>query len=402
MKPSSIKKYIMITASVIVFGISNVNTQDLSDTSFIFNKIILSEEGVIAVDTNGNKWYYDFDEEQFLEGTGNIGLVDILIEERCTEKKTIKTMEKSITVGINQFVDGNIIAYGKVTVNGWVKGSIKSLNGKVLVTKSGRVDGNIEAPDIEVRNGGEVLGEVNITDISIGFDDIKQSYNIDEMIVVISLMLFIFFVGFLLLTLIPKKIQVFNQCFYENKLKTTLIGLLSLFLMPFLFALVIITIIGIALTPLIPFIYITGMVMGIVAFSSKLGMLIISKFNKSEINIYLTTFIGLTLISLGWVLTAVLLSNDDGLSYGFGIFTLVLMILITSYPICSGLGTALLTRFGFRPYKRLQDRRPTGKPSAPAPPPIPNLKDRLDSNDSTLISTKDDLGDKNNNKMGNN
>lgn len=389
MKPGNLVRVIVLTTLVSVLGFSITSSQDVTDTSVVFNKIILTEEGVIAVDTIGNKWYYDFDEEQFLEGTGNADLVNILIEQRCTEKKIIKTLEKSATVGNNQYVDGNIIVYGKVTVNGWVKGSIKSLSGKVLVTKTGRVDGNIEAPDVVIRNGGEVLGEVVITDISIGFDDIRESYNIDGVIIVLSLMLFIFFVGFLLLTLIPKKIEVFNQCFYENKLRTTLVGLLSLILMPLLFALVIITIIGIVVTPFIPFIYLIGMVMGIVAFSSKLGSILTSRFGKSKDNIYFTTFIGLTLLSLGWALTAILLSMDETVSYGFGITALVLMILISLYPIFSGLGSAVLTRFGFRPYQR-KYRQPSGKPSVPAPPPIPKLKDGIDNDNSTLIPPRDD------------
>jgi hypothetical protein len=378
-------KIIIITSLILLINIVNISSQELSDTSIVFNKILLTDEGIIAVDTNGNKWHYDFDEDQFIEGTGLVDSDDNPIEKRCTEKKYVNPLDRSISIGANQYVDGDIIVYGKVTVNGWVKGSVKSLNGKVLVTGSGRVDGNVEAPDIVIRDGGEVLGELVITDISIGFDEIKQSFDIDGIIIVISLMFFVFFVGFLLLALIPQKINIFNQCFYENKLKTTLIGFVSLFLMPLVFALVIITIIGIALTPLIPLIYLIAMIMGIVAFSNKLGKTISSKFVNSTGNIFFTTFIGLTLITSGWILTAILLGMDSGVSTGFGIFTLVLMILISAYPICSGLGAAVLTRFGFKPYKKLQDRQPSVKPSAPAPPPMPKLKNGMNDSNPSLV-----------------
>jgi hypothetical protein len=374
----------------------------MSDTSIVFNKILLTDEGILAVDTNGNKWYYDFDEEQFVEGTGLISSDEIPIEDRCIEKKYVNPLDKSITVGTDQYVDGNIIVYGKVTVHGWVKGSVKSFNGKVLVASTGRVDGNVEAPDIVLRDGGEILGEEIITDISIGLDDLKQSFDIDGVIIVISLMFFIFFVGFLLLALIPKKIEVFNQCFYENRLKTTMIGLASFFLMPLVFALVIITIVGIALTPLIPLIYTIAMIMGIVAFSNKLGNKVSSMFMKKSGNIFFTTFVGLTLISSGWILTAILLGMESGVSTGFGIFALVLMIIISGYPICSGLGSAVLTRFGFKPYKKLQDRQPSSKPSAPAPPPMPKLKNGFDNDSSSLVPPKIDPLSKRDNNSDNN
>ena len=65
-----------------------------------------------------------------------------------------------------------------------------------------------------------------------------------------------------------------------------MIGLASFFLMPLVFALVIITIVGIALTPLVPLIYIIAMIMGIVAFSNKLGNKVSSMFMKKSDNIF--------------------------------------------------------------------------------------------------------------------
>lgn len=386
-----IKLFIAICFVVFFTGMSNIHsqsantdefaddTQPISDT--IFNKISLSTEGVVARDTIGNNWFYDFNQEQFVAGDDKSEFSDIdsdpddflSVEERCTELRVIRSFEKRVTIREDEFVEGNIIAYGRVNIKGWVKGDVKSLNGRVLIASSGQVDGDITAPRIIIKEGGEVLGELEYTDIPFELDDIKKSFSVDGIIVVISLMMFFFFAGFLIMALMPNKLKTFNSCYNEKKVKTTLTGFMLILLMPVIVLLITITIVGIVIVPFVPFIYLLAIIMGAVAFSNQLGELIGTRLLHLKSNLYTNTFIGLVMITAGWLLTSILLGMSSEVSVGFGIFFLVIMIIISSYPICAGIGAAFITRFGFRSYENWANRQPKSfAPAAPAPPPIPN------------------------------
>ncbi|MEE8577853.1 MAG: polymer-forming cytoskeletal protein, partial [candidate division Zixibacteria bacterium] len=142
----------------------------------VFQEIKLSDEGVTAVDTAGNDWYYDFTVGTFVTGVlrdgseqrGPEGREDTgdypAIEVRCTEEISFKPLVSSALVGYDEFVDDDIIAYGRVTIKGWVKGDVTSIGKRVLVASSGRVDGDIAAPEIIVKEGGIVRGEQIIAD----------------------------------------------------------------------------------------------------------------------------------------------------------------------------------------------------------------------------------------------
>jgi hypothetical protein len=77
-----------------------------------------------------------------------------------------------------------------------------------------------------------------------------------------------------------------------------------------------------------------------------------------------------------WALVALIMGSDYGDSsgyHGMGVFLLVISILGTTYPFLTGIGAAVLTRFGFRPYVSRSETQTTVDQAAPepAPPPIP-------------------------------
>ena len=188
----------------------------LSDT--VFTEIILNKNGVEAYDSLGNKWFYDFQNEIFVRGERDIrdterrredrkDDVELSIEQRCTEKIKIKTLSKSATVGYDEYVNGDIIVTGRVSVKGWVKGDITSLNGRVLVSQSGRVDGDIAAPDIIVRDGGIVLGNQIISASPLNIENIGIDFSIDGIIIVLSISAFFVMLSFIILALMLQKQQ---------------------------------------------------------------------------------------------------------------------------------------------------------------------------------------------------
>jgi len=82
---------------------------------------------------------------------------------------------------------------------------------------------------------------------------------------------------------------------------------------------------------------------------------------------------GVTVLMGLWFVTAVLLGSGDSTTNDFGVFLLVVSILISSFPLCSGIGAALLTRFGFRECVNWKNRESENNQEVPSPepPPIP-------------------------------
>jgi len=349
--------------------------------SIVFDEISLTEDGVTAVDTAGIEYYYDFQQEAFVEGLSpdeeddfrdNNDRIDLPpIEERATKKLKVKKFEKSVLVGYDEYVSGNIIAYGSVTVKGWVKGDVKSLNKRVLVTETGQVDGDIEAPAIIVKEGGEVLGKMFESGAPLDIDDIAGTISADGIVIVLSFTLVVLFFGFLIVVLMPRQLGNFSACLTDHRVKCYALGLLLIFLMPVVVILCIITLVGLLVVPLVPMVYAAAMLLGVVAFGGVLGRTFSVRFLGSARGLQFETFVGVSLLMMLWMVVAALLTPNSPIANGLGIAALVIAIIVTTYPICTGVGAGLLTRFGHRPYVSFDQRhQDDGPPPAPAPPPL--------------------------------
>ncbi|MFH1372820.1 MAG: polymer-forming cytoskeletal protein [bacterium] len=354
----------------------------------VFEEIQLSEEGVIAVDTSGREWYYNFETNTFVQGSlpddrhpdvqrewADSRMDETPIEERCTEEKKVEPLDRKITVRENEYVDGDIIAWDVVTVKGWVKGNVKAIRKRVLVTESGRVDGDIEAPRVIIKDGAEIRGEVSEVGSPLELEDITQSFSADGLIIVLSFTLALLFFGFLTVSLMPRQMRNIDVCLGSYKLKSFFLGLLFMVLMPALMALLLITIVGIIFTPLVPLLYLVAIGMGIVTFGNRLGRQFSTRYLGRERSMLLQSVLGLTLLMSLWFIVAILLGAGDDVSRGFGIFFLVVSILLTSFPVLAGVGAAVLTRFGFRECKTWDSQAGyagTSQAPMPAPPPIPH------------------------------
>ncbi len=358
-----------------------------SDTTF--SEIHLSDEGVIAIDTAGYEWFYDFEREVFVSGLPEPGLtdvptvrgktgesVDLPVQERCVDEKRVSPFERrSITVGYDEYVDGDIITLGRVTIRGWVRGDVKSYGKRVLVTESGVVDGDVEAPEVLIKKGGLVRGEVTEGAIPLEFSDFSTPFSANFLIVVVSTAAMLLFLTFLVVSLMPKQIGNFHRCLAEHKVKTALLGWLFLFLMPVIVGLVAITIVGLVVVAFVPLVYAAACLLGVVSFGNMIGRAFSTRFTGQEKSLMSQSLIGVAAISSLWLLTAVLMGAGGSLSHGLGVFFLVVSIVISSFPVTAGIGAAILTRFGFREYvsagERIQLKAEPTAP-APAPPPIPD------------------------------
>ena len=380
---------ILITA-VFFFCVSSLQAQTSSPSAdTIFNEIILTERGVVALDTAGNDWYYDFTLDKFVKGTipQTEDIIDEIapvvgdqlpVEERAVNLKQIKNFKSNIIIETDEYVVQDIIATGRVTVKGWVKGSIRALDNRVLVTSTGQVDGDVIAPTVIIRDGGVVLGEVVEGEDAINIPSFPTEFSEVGMVVIIIIMLFMFITIFMLNALMPKKLQVIADCYSNYTIRNTILGFLAFIMMPLVIILVVITIVGIPLALFVPLVYLSAGIIGIACFSNNLGGRISRRFLGGDKNRYFQTFVGFSIFAIIWILGISLFTGnpEDSPEFGFGVFLFVLSIVITFVPFYGGIGASLLTRFGFRPYKSWKDKHASDGPSpAPAPPPIPTVPD---------------------------
>jgi uncharacterized membrane protein len=377
---------VIIALSAPTTGTGQENQPDGDDP--LFEKITLSPDGVIATDTTGAAWKYDFALNEFViwdevePEAGEIRYdeeIDILpVEERCTEELLVEKLgSRSITVRADQFVDGNILSSGRITVKGWVRGDVESLGKKVLITRTGQVDGDVIAPRVTIRDGAVVRGKIVERKRTLKFDDFGKSLSIGGLIVVISFTIFFLLLIFLLLSLAPKKSATFYNCFRQYKVRTFSIGLLFLFLFPVLAALVTITIIGVLVLPLLPVIYVISAVMGLASVGNMIGQKFIPREKSREELSLVPSLLGVILFMTIWLAVSLTLGSPDPTTDGFGIFFLVLAILISTFPLLSGFGSAVLTRFGTREYKTWKERQLEVKLTM-TPPKPPSVRTETD------------------------
>jgi len=347
-----------------------------------YNEIQLTPDGVRAVDTTGREWRYEFETETWSpSGSTGEGLTGIReraddnarnvpVEERCTEEHRVQPYEKSVLVGYDEFVAGDVRAWGRVTVKGWVKGSIVSATGRVLVTETGRVDGDIRSPDILVQPGGVVAGS-QIESSTIELGDLTNPFSFDGLNIVLAFTVFFLFGGFLISTLMPRQLALVEQCAREHRIKAFVLGFLAFLLSPVILLVIAITIVGLLVVPLLPFAYLAALVMSVAAFGNRIGRFFCRRFLGIASNITLHVFVGISITMSVWIVDALLLGSSNSAIEGLGIFVLVVAILLSALVLFTGVGGVILTRFGYRPYVGWRLGDGGDRAPAPAPPPIP-------------------------------
>ena len=96
--------------------------------------------------------------------------------------------------------------------------------------------------------------------------------------------------------------------------------------------------------------------------------------NSTSVGLFIGV-IGILIVMIPWLVTGALWPETDNVAIVLSIFGLVFSILGSIYPVCSGVGAAFLTRFGFREYPpgpKKPQFTPEPATHQPAPPPIPD------------------------------
>lgn len=351
----------------------------------IFNEIVLTEEGVTAIDTEGHEWYYDFDNSVFVVGEqppdgfeySFNNYSDVPIEERATELKKVKPFESGdVTVKENEYVDDDITAWGQVTVKGWVKGDVVSVRDRVLITETAVVEGDVMAPKVTAKEGAIIGGKIIESENPLGDTEFPIPFTHEFLLVIFIITMGFMFLGFIILAVMPKQIGNIENCIVNNKSRSIVLGFLIVLVLPALVVLLAITIVGIVLIPILPVVYFWAMLLGIVATGKAIAEFLSKKFLGRKLNQIMLGMAGIVLLMTPWLISSAMFGaaadSDTEIAAGFLLF---LAISIMLFPVFAGLGASFLTRFGFRSYVSGSPfgPRPT-KPAtpSPAPPPIPD------------------------------
>ncbi|MBI5266059.1 MAG: hypothetical protein HY851_02390, partial [candidate division Zixibacteria bacterium] len=219
--------------------------------------------------------------------------------------------------------------------------------------------------------GGVVLGRQVVTDKFGLPESLQTSVATAGLWVIFGFSLLFLVCAFLYVTLMPRQLEQFTQCIVRYPAKSAAVGMLFLIGLPVIAVLFIITLVGILVVPFLPLVYLFAITLGVVSCGRLIGRALLSRTFGSQQPALLEAVIGLAILMVQWVLVALLMGSSNSVAYGFGVFALVVAIIVSAFPILAGIGAALLTRFGFRAHVSLRDRIAAEQAAVPAPAPPP-------------------------------
>jgi len=194
-----------------------------------------------------------------------------------------------ITIGNKSIINKDLIAMGSVVkINGIVMGDAKITASKIII--NGEIYGNAKLNSQEVVFGdnGIIKGNVEIRD-KVKIDTIKINGTISNIVdkykdnyVLIKILRFfgIIFLAILIFFIFNKLLVNSEKIVFNNVLKSFLWGVLGYILIPILFIIFLITIIGIPIAIFLIAFYVIMILSAFIIVPYKLGNTIFDYFNK--------------------------------------------------------------------------------------------------------------------------
>ena len=376
---------------IIVLALASlVAGQDKPPAHFI--KITHSADETIAIDSTGKEWRFDKDKGDFVPATGrktsgagtgaasdreDTGRGSIILdpEVRCTDVRVGDIFEvfQEVVVGLDQRIEGNITCGRDVVVKGLVTGNIYS-GRTVTVESTGEVRGDVIANEIRKETGGRILGQRTEAPFPgrIGFD-IPQLTGPIPGPAGIVLAGFMIFICVITIALAPRHVSRVVAKMEAGPVRSFFWGILGWFSIIPLFALLIITIIGIPVAILIlPLALAAGLILAFASAMIFIGGKFAATFGWQDKSAYLKSIIGVLVFAL--VQLVATLFNVAGVQAMGGI--LAAIVIVVGIGLLSiGFGAVISSRFGVRPkvVKVVIDVAPHSGAYGEAPP-IPPVK----------------------------
>lgn len=266
---------------------------------------------------------------------------------------------KDVRVDEGEKVKGDVVSIGgDVRVNGLVTGSAVSIGGNVFISSTGIVETDA------VSVGGDVIKEPGaiIKGESVGLSflpthiwrlkSVPFLYNGAGFIFSIITVMFLFFLGILVLALAPKNVAKVKAKVKENMWKSGLIGFLGEILILPVFVLLLITIIGIPVALVIlPLAILLGMLLGFTSVSLIVGENLKENTNLKPQTQMMTLALGILAVEFFFIFSSFLKLFWGGFLPLALIFAII-GFLITYVVFTIGFGGAIQTLLGTRPKEK--------------------------------------------------
>ncbi len=381
----------MVVAALLLALPGGLYAQTESNQRFV--KIVHSAQGTTAVDSLGQTWYYDADQGVCVRGQGRgagaettaaatdtaaAGGNEMILppEIRCVDvhQGDITKFFEDVVVEVDERVEGTVFGGRDVIIKGLVTGDVVSMR-SVVVEGTGEVRGNIVDKEIRRERGGRILGERS----EVPFPAVS-GWGLPAGFLVVPSMVTFFITGFLIflcviiLALAPNPARRVAVRIGRGVVSSFFWGLLGWFSIVPVFALLIITIVGIPVAILgFPLVIVAAVALAFVSVALYLGERICPWIGRPGASIYTKGICGV--LAVEGLTIAANIFNVLGAAVVHQILTVV-YIIVVSVAVTIGLGAVIATRFGSRP-KRPETPAGTASPVqvvlvSPPPPVVPS------------------------------
>ena len=347
-------------------------TKDGKIVEFNSDKVITNKKVVEKITLPGV--VISTDTEETPESQINIRIPDQPTVITIEQGDIVKFFE-NITVEEEERFSGDVVAIGgSIQVKGYVKGSAVAIGGNVYVAPTGVVlkDAVSVGGKLIKEPGAVVKGE------SVGVNFLPEHLIIQPIPIYIShgfgfilsiiKVLFILFMGIIVLAIVPKNIQKLKDKITENAWKSLFIGILGEILILPLFVILLITVIGIPVALLVlPLGVLLGMLLGYVGVSLLVGEKLKQNISLKPQTQVMTLVLGILAVESASLLSGFLRIFSDLFAPLSLILTLI-GIMICYSVVTIGFGGAIQSRLGSRP--KDEPLKDTPVQPEPAPPQV--------------------------------
>ena len=226
--------------------------------------------------------------------------------------KNIVKIGGDVMVERRDDINSVVVVAGQITVDGLVGKNVTAVGGSIILTSNAVVRGNVTAIGgiIAQGNGSQVFGdvtEINSSNLADAIDSVfrgeLEGWSLIINIISVCFFAIILTIGLLTAFLLPRPLAAVAGTIENIPAKSFFWGFLtSLLIVPF-FMLLAVSIIGIALIPLVFAAFMLAFIFGFIAVAALVGNFIVSRiFHGRKRSLVKETLIGLIVLwFLGWL-----------------------------------------------------------------------------------------------------
>jgi cytoskeletal protein CcmA (bactofilin family) len=271
-------------------------------------------------------------------------------EPRMTERDGILKFGSDVVIGRNEIVHGDVVVFGgSATVYGQVEGGVVTVKGDVKLASTSRIDGDIVCiwGNAEV-DEGVTAGKTTVLNFGKWFQNSfnkKPSHRWVVFFDVFRIMLLLV-IAALIVSAFPKQTGAVTGRVQSQYARSLITGLVAVFLIPAVFLILLVTIIGIPVALLVlPLVIAAGFLLGGTAVAFRIGQLVCEQTGWKCKSSVLLVGAGIVLLECIAFLGKLTSLASPALGKVFFLFS-AFVFLCTYIP---GFGAVVSTRFGTRP-----------------------------------------------------